>query len=247
MILTRSARQAVSIHSPRRSEGRTARALVGLSLEEVFNHSPRRSEGRLASLRNAPALAKFQSTPPAEARETTHLAPPELSNNVSIHSPRRSEGRRPVRARARGCPRVSIHSPRRSEGRPVTAPVFAASAKFQSTPPAEARGDDREERKTIAHVKFQSTPPAEARGDSRPRKAGFNSSLWVAFRDTRLATCSHRSKESENMLLTRLAFNTFKRIAKLADFQSHLRFAAHTKRIPCGSIRRFYSMMLDPA
>ena len=193
----------------------------------VSIHSPRRSEGRRRCSARSDRRASFQSTPPAEARGDSMerntaeaissfnpLPPPkrgETKKNplrqaqgirVSIHSPRRSEGRLGDRLRAERRLRVSIHSPRRSEGRRrgptdatrvprfnplpppkrgetvTTALGMRATPEFQSTPPAEARGD------VVAGLsafinKFQSTPPAEARGDSgrscaRPSSKCFN-------------------------------------------------------------------------
>ena len=71
-----------------------------LVMVNVSIHSPRRSEGRLRMsllyLRDY-RRSQFQSTPPAEARGdvlycVTDQA--ECIDKVSIHSPRRSEGRR---------------------------------------------------------------------------------------------------------------------------------------------------------
>ena len=152
----------VSIHSPRRSEGRLS------ARHRILPHFPQ-------VLRYAPEM--FQSTPPAEARGDSAVAPGRrvARVDVSIHSPRRSEGRHRTTARtmkldkmrfqstppaeARGdyfttpanpyaWPKlVSIHSPRRSEGRPFRSGNATSYAHrnrpFQSTPPAEARGDPR--------------------------------------------------------------------------------------------------------
>ena len=128
----------VSIHSPRRSEGRRGTSDKDPSGYGSFNplpppkrpaifphlvlsvsiHSPRRSEGRL-----------------------TRVEPSEWRDDVSIHSPRRSEGRHRTLLESELDKMVSIHSPRRSEGRPVAGILVAKLFKFQSTPPAEARGD----------------------------------------------------------------------------------------------------------
>ena len=90
----------------------------------------------------AVAAAKFQSTPPAEARGDLH------------------------RARVRRVISVSIHSPREARGDLTTRSwVYGATNQFQSTPPAEARGDYADLRMIRLAIVFQSTPPAEARGD----------------------------------------------------------------------------------
>ena len=71
---------------------------IGLSCRatRVSIHSPRRSEGRPARFVVIGLPHKFQSTPPAEARGDL-LAQTETmeTEGVSIHSPRRSEGRPP--------------------------------------------------------------------------------------------------------------------------------------------------------
>ena len=147
--------QLVSIHSPRRSEGRPASSAARPPKRNgklVSIHSPRRSEGR---------------RPLATSRRVLGHTP------VSIHSPRRSEGRRRVTSSASNCFNP-LPPPKRGE----TASIDV----FQSTPPAEARGDFRAPNgspKTFQE--FQSTPPAEARGDgagtiaSRPcRLQSFN-------------------------------------------------------------------------
>ena len=91
---------------------------------EVSIHSPRRSEGRPTGLRNATEkwseLTKFQSTPPAEARgdRPSRQRATAAPSGVSIHSPRRSEGRQVGMKLEVDTEIVSIHSPRRSEGRP---------------------------------------------------------------------------------------------------------------------------------
>ncbi len=159
----------VSIHSPRRSEGRqrVLRADGGVQLG-VSIHSPRRSEGRPGSrdqprprrpcfnplpppkrgetnwcLSEGPACWTFQSTPPAEARGDM------------------AGGRR------RGAHRSSFNPlppPKRGETDMLVwhAPSLVM---FQSTPPAEARGDRTFILPPVLSSKFQSTPPAEARGD----------------------------------------------------------------------------------
>ena len=61
----------VSIHSPRRSEGRPhSRGIEHDALCAVSIHSPRRSEGRRSTNSRdiKIVMRKFQSTPPAEAR-----------------------------------------------------------------------------------------------------------------------------------------------------------------------------------
>ena len=173
--------------------------------QSVSIHSPRRSEGRRpdAAATASTCSSSFNPLPPPKRGETFQKWEQEVAQCVSIHSPRRSEGRHPGTARLAGAIVVSIHSPRRSEGRLDPGATLRDFIGVSIHSPRRSEG----RRATVENVEnftqwFQSTPPAEARGDCRPRKAGFNSSLWVAFRDTRLATCSHRSKESENMLLT---------------------------------------------
>ena len=58
----------VSIHSPRRSEGRRIDTVTRGQFQAVSIHSPRRSEGRQERDHERPSNTKFQSTPPAEAR-----------------------------------------------------------------------------------------------------------------------------------------------------------------------------------
>ena len=91
---------AVSIHSPRRSEGRQARRRrLSKHRAESFNPlpPPKRGEtldGTMTRGKSQP-LIQFQSTPPAEARGDCIPMPRRASwSIVSIHSPRRSEGRR---------------------------------------------------------------------------------------------------------------------------------------------------------
>ena len=183
--------RGVSIHSPRRSEGRRLRPRSTDELVHIVVsiHSPRRSEGR-RHVFPCPALAlMFQSTPPAEARGdvvTCSRPPRSLSFNplpppkrgetrrcyregshrqVSIHSPRRSEGRRPVSGGRPYIVGVSIHSPRRSEGRRATAAKDSQAKEFQSTPPAEARGD-RWPKLSLRHSKSFNPLPPPKRGET---------------------------------------------------------------------------------
>ena len=108
----------VSIHSPRRSEGRRAirRAVDRLGLFQ--STPPAEARGDIPASLWLPAVLVFQSTPPAEARGDL----PYLVDSLTGVD-------------------VSIHSPRRSEGRPVKRTRRRLWVKFQSTPPAEARGD----------------------------------------------------------------------------------------------------------
>ena len=78
----------VSIHSPRRSEGRPALAIRPEGYENVSIHSPRRSEGRPWSAVGKVIPESFQSTPPAEARGDGGLERFCREPIVSIHSPR---------------------------------------------------------------------------------------------------------------------------------------------------------------
>ena len=71
--------------------------IAGVDLPDngVSIHSPRRSEGRLEAEFLDDQSPVFQSTPPAEARgDAGELWLPGTADGVSIHSPRRSEGDR---------------------------------------------------------------------------------------------------------------------------------------------------------
>ena len=87
----------VSIHSPRRSEGRRRRRCNGLASGQI--------------------QASFNPLPPPKRGETFSIVERGAPVVVSIHSPRRSEGRPGPEGGSRRYRRVSIHSPRRSEGR----------------------------------------------------------------------------------------------------------------------------------
>ena len=112
-------RGAVSIHSPRRSEGRRPLLIRPTVLLEVSIHSPRRSEGR-----------------PGESGRC-HL----LNPKVSIHSPRRSEGRRGSRSMQKGnlWGFNPLPPPKRGETRPCLFPL-CASPSFNPLPPPK-RGE----------------------------------------------------------------------------------------------------------
>ena len=109
----------VSIHSPRRSEGRPELDLHPNRRIEVSIHSPRRSEGRPRAMRgHVQAVPSFNPLPPPKRGETARRRRPARVRIVSIHSPRRSEGRPHCLPQTIHALHVSIHSPRRSEGRP---------------------------------------------------------------------------------------------------------------------------------
>ena len=83
----------VSIHSPRRSEGRPQSKIAPLAVTEVSIHSPRRSEGRPGDRDRVSRVYGFQSTPPAEARGdclVRRSLPPALSFNP-LPPPKRGE------------------------------------------------------------------------------------------------------------------------------------------------------------
>ena len=114
--------RVVSIHSPRRSEGRHRAADMAERHEEFQSTPPAEARGDNQFKDAVRTVEQFQSTPPAEARgdgsEVVRVCLP--AGAVSIHSPRRSEGRHLAHSyKARRC------------------------ELFQSTPPAEARGDCR--------------------------------------------------------------------------------------------------------
>ena len=126
---------------PKRGETRPKTSVLCLRLSRFNPLSPPKRGETIASLRNAPALAKFQSTLPAEARGDSStgtirnirrcfnpLSPPKRGETGNRHQapvwtfcfnplspPKRGETR--VEAGRRERLVVSIHSPRRSEGR----------------------------------------------------------------------------------------------------------------------------------
>ena len=174
----------------------------------VSIHSPRRSEGRRPITSSPTRRRKFQSTPLAEARGD-NLLEDLLESDRSFNplpSPKRGETRT-VHSVSNSSP-VSIHSPRRSEGRPrqdePTHPPHSrfnplpspkrgetfvcigpsSTNVFQSTPLAEARGDLLRVLVRVSRMRFQSTPLAEARGDT-PLDA--RSAFSAMFQSTPLA------------------------------------------------------------
>ena len=110
----------VSIHSPRRSEGRPALPLREAVDTSRFNPLPPPKRGETTRTRPACAISirGFNPLPPPKRGETWRTRR-ECQHvwKVSIHSPRRSEGRPLPRPRILLSIKVSIHSPRRSEGR----------------------------------------------------------------------------------------------------------------------------------
>ena len=126
---------------PPPKRGETGARTVVIDSLGVSIHSPRRSEGRHVAAISLTAASVFQSTPPAEARGDRRfrmVGPRGLSFNP-LPPPKRGETC-PVRPDVLGRV-VSIHSPRRSEGRQASRDLLLGGKKFQSTPPAEARGD----------------------------------------------------------------------------------------------------------
>ena len=108
----------VSIHSPRRSEGRQLVSRTRSSRSTSFNPLPPPKRGETDRHRNGGQLKEFQSTPPAEARG-------DVDPRDSPRRIRRFQSTPPAEARGDGVRNgpsasalsVSIHSPRRSEGR----------------------------------------------------------------------------------------------------------------------------------
>ena len=142
---------------------------------EVSIHSPRRSEGRRRFLRLASSLRCFNPLPPPKRGETSAVgAVGATAKRVSIHSPRRSEGRLLLAVHSGTTKRgVSIHSPRRSEGRRRShGSPGKGDTGFNPLPPPK-RGETCDVDSEFVHLgQFQSTPPAEARGDAVvPRRA----------------------------------------------------------------------------
>ena len=109
----------VSIHSPRRSEGRPSLGPRARPSRR-FNPLPPPKRGETCwSQRRAVRDERFQSTPPAQARGDP-LTPTSISCYREFQStpPAEARGDLGVYCGARdGAPWVSIHSPRRSEGR----------------------------------------------------------------------------------------------------------------------------------
>ena len=142
---------------------------------KVSIHSPRRSEGRRSRMgRSCVLVTGFNPLSPPKRGETRRRPAYPAGAHVSIHSPRRSEGRPLPALRLARPGQVSIHSPRRSEGRQALTRSRGRPRVFQSTLPAEARGDlATEESAEDGGSLFQSTLPAEARGDRRSSPAGL--------------------------------------------------------------------------
>ena len=174
---------------PKRGE---TRALVWrFTSSGVSIHSPRRSEGRRIGGAVLTTSYCFNPLPPPKRGETVPVRPPQHDPRVSIHSPRRSEGRHQQASLTRNGQGVSIHSPRRSEGRlPRRKCCTTSRVGFNPLPPPKRgethglmgfepvskvsihsprRSEGRLQRQLGGDVptpRFQSTPPAEARGDS---------------------------------------------------------------------------------
>ena len=110
----------------------------------VSIHSPRRSEGRRRPLDDCPASCEsFNPLPPPKRGETSvvGLACHRHADRVSIHSPRRSEGRPRPGAHSKQAPNVSIHSPRRSEGRQTIGAASGAHRHSFNPLPPPKRGE----------------------------------------------------------------------------------------------------------
>ena len=124
---------SVSIHSPRRSEGRLAEAIKCLECGEV---------------------TLFQSTPPAEARGDIPTIPSVVCMSKAFQSTPPAEARGDVLQRFRQvhCNRSFNPLPPPKRGETTRFPgMLLTMARFQSTPPAEARGDWKARRALEAH------------------------------------------------------------------------------------------------
>ena len=169
----------VSIHSPRRSEGRPWMHRPEGWKRRVFQSTPPAEARGDASFSSTSPLSMFQSTPPAEARGDVKVLVP---FEVSIHSPRRSEGRqkcgclhcRPTRGfnplpppkRGETARRARRFNPLPPPKRGETAVPHSVLQEFQSTPPAEARGDlERLTITTLLSSGFNPLPPPK-RGET---------------------------------------------------------------------------------
>ena len=152
---------------PPPKRGETNRPDLKQGSRHVSIHSPRRSEGRRCGIESAGEFSEgFQSTPPPKRGETEDepptnaaescfnpLPPPKRGETPSQLLPSRSassfnplpppkRGETQVQVPIAPRLRVSIHSPRRSEGRRCQYSGAGMIFEFQSTPPAEARGDE---------------------------------------------------------------------------------------------------------
>ena len=123
---TVAAPNRVSIHSPRRSEGRPLAWAAMISCTNwSFNPLPPPKRGETLPGCGNGTWTAFQSTPPAEARGDSPSRLSRLGGAISVSfnplpPPKRGEtvSKNPGRTRTRYMHRrVSIHSPRRSEGR----------------------------------------------------------------------------------------------------------------------------------
>ena len=150
---------------PKRGETPKLRAKGGQ--HEVSIHSPRRSEGRQHPACRHPPASEFQSTPPAEARGDTRT--PALPTGWKVfQSTPPAEARGDI-YEARKWPRVNecfnpLPPPKRGE---TTCADVVADARRVSIPlPPPKRGETSRNRPyDRPYDRFQSTPPAEARGD----------------------------------------------------------------------------------
>ena len=117
----------VSIHSPRRSEGRPPGTERKAHLRGVSIHSPRRSEGRPPLDRSlSKRIASFNPLPPPKRGETLSLLAPDAVARGAFPGAGIG-GFNPLPPPKRG------ETTRRRKDR--------GKNSFQSTPPAEARGD----------------------------------------------------------------------------------------------------------
>ena len=134
----------------------------------VSIHSPRRSEGRLILANHVIVQHEFQSTPPAEARGDDRRRTPIKCNRKLFQSTPPAEARgdcRQTKVR-RSHQAVSIHSPRRSEGRhPVRRTSPAVIRSFNPLPPPK-RGETRvAQTDRRARTSFNPLPPPK-RGET---------------------------------------------------------------------------------
>ena len=143
LLGAQSAKSFNPLPPPKRGETR-AHEGTGTGTWEVSIHSPRRSEGRLCSPKTLMRRLRptFQSTPPAEARgdksDNQHHATSSCFN--PLPPPKRGETVSFFDGTNTAFPFQST-PPAEARGDPPRCVRTYLPIEFQSTPPAEARGD----------------------------------------------------------------------------------------------------------